>query len=139
MKKNFRATGVSVAGSLILLCSLTFIISGCRKLDELNPFLRHFDVVSLVDNNHEYSASHTDANLINAWGIAFTPNGFAWVNSQEGHVSAIYDGEGATIRPSVNIPSPSGATHGNPTGIVFNGTADFNLSKGGPARFIFVG
>ncbi|HSC38105.1 MAG TPA: TIGR03118 family protein, partial [Chitinophagaceae bacterium] len=48
--------------------------------------------------------------------------------------------EGAIVRPAVNIPSPGGATGGNPTGVVFSGSAtDFKLSNGQPARFIFVG
>src|SRR6185369_11150632 len=66
--------------------------------------------------------------------------GTPWVSSQLGHVSVVYDKEGAIVRPAVNIPSPGGATGGNPTGVVFSGSAtDFKLSNGQPARFIFVG
>jgi uncharacterized protein (TIGR03118 family) len=54
-------------------------------------------------------------------------------------VSALYDREGATVRPPVNVPSPNDTIGGNPTGIVFNGSSDFVLANGGAARFIFVG
>lgn len=125
--------------SAVTAILLFLFLSACRKVDRLNPFLKHFAQVNLVDNNGEYGAPNTDPLQINSWGIAFSPNGIAWVNSQGGHVSALYDKEGATIRPPVNIPSPGGATGGNPTGIVFNGTEDFVLSNDGTARFIFVG
>jgi uncharacterized protein (TIGR03118 family) len=138
MKRHYTLSGLqfSIAGSLMLGAIL---LASCRKFDAHNPFLKHFAQVNLVDNNHQYGAPNTDAAQINSWGIAFSPNGIAWVNSQGGHVSALYDREGATVRPAVNIPSPGGPTGGNPTGIVFNGSSDFVLSNGAAARFIFVG
>ena len=138
MEKLFFPTRLGTR-IVLLFFATTFLFLSCKKHDQLNPILKHFEQVNLVDNNGEYHAAHTDPMLINAWGIAWSPNGFAWVNSQAGHVSAIYTGEGATVRPSVAIPSPMDFTHGNPTGIVFNGTDGFVLEKGGPARFIFVG
>ena len=139
MKRNHQSPGLQFYfAGLILLCTLTFV-SSCRKLDRFNPTLKHFTQVNLVDNNQEYGAPNTDPLQLNAWGIAFSPNGIAWVNSQAGHVSALYDKEGVPVRPPVNVPSPGGPTGGNPTGIVFNGSADFQLSGGAAARFIFVG
>src|SRR5215212_8855146 len=124
---------------VLLFSATTFLFYSCRKVDHLNPILKHFQQVNLVDNNGEYHASHTDANLVNAWGMAWTPNGFVWVNAEDGHVSAVYNSEGGTVRPAVAIPSPTDFSQGSPTGIVFNGTDGFVLEKGGPARFIFVG
>ena len=129
-------TGKRIA---IAFSATMFLFLSCKKLDHFNPILKHFTQVNLVDNNGEYHASHLDPGLINAWGIAWTPNGFAWVNAEDGHVSNIYTGEGATVRPPVAIPSPGDFTTGSPTGIVFNSTDAFVLEKGGPARFIFVG
>jgi uncharacterized protein (TIGR03118 family) len=123
----------------MLFSATVFLFLSCRKLDKVGPFLKHFDQVNLVDNNGEYHASQTDAGLINAWGIAWSPNGFAWVNAEDGHISAVFNGEGGTVRPHVAIPSPTDESGGSPTGIVFNGTDGFVLEKGGPARFIFVG
>jgi uncharacterized protein (TIGR03118 family) len=125
---------------IVLLFSATmFLFLSCRKLDKVNPILKHFNQVNLVDNNGENHALHQDPNLINAWGMAWTPNGFVWVNAEAGHLSFVYNGDGGTIRPPVAIPSPMDFTSGHPTGIVFNSTDGFMLTKGGPARFIFVG
>src|SRR6476620_3846059 len=124
---------------IFLFFATMFLFLSCRKLDKVGPFLKHFEQVNLVDNNGGYHASHIDPGLINAWGIAWSPNGFAWVNAEDGHISAIFNSEGGTVRPHVAIPSPTEASGGSPTGIVFNGTDGFVLEKGGPARFIFVG
>ncbi len=144
-------------GSLLLLCSVFIVAVGCKKtidtpapasLDgaeskrsESEMKVGHFNQVNLVANTAEYNAAHVDPDLINAWGIAFAPAGIPWVNSQGGHLSRVYDREGvlnAGLNP-VNIPNPVAPTGGNPTGIVFNGTTEFLLPTGGPARFIFVG
>src|SRR5262249_44102924 len=94
--------------------------------------------VNLVANNSIYGASHIDTTLQNAWGIAFSPNGIAWVNSNAGHVSELYDKDGNIVRAPVDIPSPTDTIGGTPTGIVFSG-ADFMLSNCKPALFLFVG
>ena len=75
---------------------------------------------NLVANRLPYDALHIDPVLINGWGIAFSANGTPWVASQGDHVSTIYNSEGATVRPAVNISSPGGPAGGNPTGIVFS-------------------
>jgi uncharacterized protein (TIGR03118 family) len=86
-------------------------------------------------------AEHQDINLVNPWGIVFHPNGFVWVANNGTGVSTLYDGDGVLQSPIVTIPSPPGDTGpGNPTGIVYNGSTDFVVSKGGvsgPSRFIF--
>ena len=77
--------------------------------------------------------------LQNAWGIAWSPTGIAWVNSEASHLSHLYTGEGAIVRPAVNIPSPTDTIGGAPTGIVFAGGAGFMLANGQPAAFLFAG
>jgi uncharacterized protein (TIGR03118 family) len=106
----------------------------------VNKKVGHFTQVNLVANTAGYGAAKIDPTLINGWGIAFSANGIAWVNSQGGHVSELYDREGNSVGVSrVHIPLPFANEGGNPTGIVFSGsTTDFPIS-GGPARFIFVG
>ena len=116
--------------------SLLLIAISCRKNDLKR--LKNYDQVNLVANNGNYNAAHIDPAQINAWGLAWSPTGIAWVNSQAGHVSALYDAEGVSPRAAVGIPSPGGPRTGNPTGIVFNGSADFVLSNGAAARFLFV-
>lgn len=124
--------------------------AGCDKFMD-HPFggknpkgLKDYNQVNLVGNNDEYKPAHIDAHLLNAWGIAFSASGIAWVSSQEGHVSAVYDRDGNMLaaRPEVAIPSPGGATGGNPTGQVANmdtSAADFKLSNNAAGRFFFVG
>ena len=86
-------------------------------------------------------ADHTDANLVNAWGVAFNPAGFAWVANNGSGTATLYDGNGTAASLTVQIPTPSTAAGGTPTGIVYNASAQFSLGTGsasGPARFIFV-
>lgn len=85
-------------------------------------------------------ADHTDAHLVNAWGIAFNPYGVVWVANNGSGTSTLYDGHGGAIPLVVQIPSPTAGSGGNPTGIVYNGSPDFVIHKAGvsaPSRFIF--
>jgi uncharacterized protein (TIGR03118 family) len=85
-------------------------------------------------------AAHTDPHLVNGWGVAFNPFGFAWVADADGNVSTLYDGDGNVQPLVVQIPQPMAATGGSPTGIVFNGSDRFVARKGtvsGPSRFLF--
>ena len=86
-------------------------------------------------------ADHVDPNLVNAWGIAFNPTGPVWVANNGTGTSTIYDGSGKAVPLVVKIPTPTGPSGGNPSGMVYNGSADFVISEGmksAPARFIFV-
>lgn len=114
------------------------LLAGCRKSNDSKEDLRNFVVANLVDNNGRYGARHQDPTLINAWGLAFSPTGIAWVNSNGGWVSEVYTAEGAMLRPPVRIPTPTDTMGGNPTGIVFAGGKGFRLSNGGGAIFLFV-
>ena len=87
-------------------------------------------------------ADHTDANLLNPWGIAFNPNGFVWVADNHSGKSTLYDGLGNPQSLVVTIPpaDPSSGDLGSPDGIVYNGTGAFIVSNGtasGSAPFIF--
>jgi len=92
-------------------------------------------------STNPYSSPNVDTNLINAWGIAFNPNGFVWVANAGTSTSTLYDGNGVPQTLVVAIPAGT-AGSANPTGIVFNGTTDFVVSqagKSGASPFIFVG
>jgi uncharacterized protein (TIGR03118 family) len=88
-------------------------------------------------------AEHVDSNLVNPWGMAASSGGTIWVSNNGTGTSTLYHQDGTASSLVVNIPV-SAARHrgtGNPTGIVFNNTAFFNVTKSGnsqPARFIFV-
>src|SRR5262245_36391209 len=120
MQKITRLLGSSGYLCTYLFCAALILTAGCKKNDEVKQ-LKNFVQVNLVGNDQEYNPAHVDPSLINAWGIAFSATGTPWVNSQGGHVSEVYNSEGAIVRPAVNIPSPGGATGGNPTGIIFYG------------------
>lgn len=130
--KNFTKATIAFLFAALILST------GCRKFNEIKKDLRDFTQVNLVDNNGEYSAAHMDTTLKNAWGLAFSSNGIAWVNSNGGGVSEVYTAEGVILRPPVNIPTPTDSIGGNPTGIVFSGGKGFKLSNGAGASFLFV-
>jgi uncharacterized protein (TIGR03118 family) len=95
---------------------------------------------NLVSDGFVTAEHQPDANLVNPWGIAFNPFGFAWISDNGSGMSTLYDGAGVLQAPIVTIPPAAGATRGNPTGIVFNGSGGFVVTNGtssGPARFIF--
>ncbi|MDX6307105.1 MAG: hypothetical protein QOI06_151 [Nocardioidaceae bacterium] len=100
-----------------------------------------YDQVNLV-SDVAGNAQITDPNLVNPWGLSFSPTSPMWVSDNGTNVSTLYQGgiHGGTesIVPLV-VTIPGGA----PTGQAFNGTSDFVVhdSKGnsGPAAFIFDG
>ncbi len=128
-----------ISGSLVMM-----IINGCDKHNnDHNPHNpggnQSFTQVNLVSSTNSYTGARVDHNFINGWGITFSPTGIAWISAEGAGTSVVYDKTGAEILPAVTIPSPSATTGGAPTGIVFNGTTDFALSNGNPARFLFGG
>lgn len=101
--------------------------------DHMRPSNSAYAATSLVSDTPTLPAAHTDANLVNAWGVAFNPRGFVWVADNGTAKSTLYDGNG--VPQSLVVATPAG-----PTGIVFNGTQDFKLSQNGvtaPSPFIF--
>jgi uncharacterized protein (TIGR03118 family) len=81
----------------------------------------------------------TDPNLVNPWGIAFSPTGPFWFADNGSSVSDVLDGRGQLVPLVVTVPSAtrSGSV---PTGTVFNGGGGFVISANGasaPGRFLF--
>src|SRR5437588_2747853 len=111
---NFKFTAQFCA--LVFLCIL--ITNGCKKDSpaasntdqtgtpeaKFNPHT-NYSVVNLVSDVTlpEYLASRTDANLVNAWGMAFGPTGGIWLSANETGVSVIYDKAGNILRAPVAI------------------------------------
>jgi len=76
-------------------------------------------------------ANNLDANLKNPWGISSSATSPFWVSDQVTGLATLYNSTGAPQGLVVTIPG------GNPTGQVFNSTADFTLATGGKAFFLF--
>jgi uncharacterized protein (TIGR03118 family) len=99
-----------------------------------------------LDSNIEGRAKVTDANLTNAWGLAFAPGAPFWVNANHSGLATLYRGDGSIVLKGavpfvVNIPAPMGSPTGTvaaPTGMVWNPTTAFLLPGSTfPAIFIF--
>ena len=104
------------------------------------PIASKFLATNLVSDIAQPGA-RTDANLVNAWGIAFNPAGFVWVVNNGTSTSTLYDGNGVPQTLVVAIPAGTGGT-ANPTGIVFNASQDFKVTQNGvtgASAFVFAG
>jgi len=86
-------------------------------------------------------APHTDPNLVNPWGMAASSSGTIWVSDNGTGVSTLYHQDGTAVSLVVAIPAKHPRQGAYPTGIVFNSTPFFQVTKNGnsaPAFFIFV-
>jgi uncharacterized protein (TIGR03118 family) len=105
-----------------------------------------FSQSNLVSDNQtgHLNAQIQDPNLINPWGVAFSPTGPFWVNNNHTGTATIYsvdpktDATAAeplvvTIAPPTAVP---GVTTASPTGIVFNNDPNGFMLNGQPATFI---
>lgn len=97
--------------------------------------------VAGAQNPYGGSSGHVDPNLVNAWGIAFNPQGFVWVANAGTSTSTLYDGNG--VPQSLVVAIPDGAAgEAEPTGIVFNASPAFQVTQNGvtgASAFIFAG
>ena len=144
---------VSYTNAFFIL--LFFIItSGCKKNDKETPATspageqsaidmriphsRDFEPVNLVADTAGYHAIRIDANLSNAWGLAFSDEGDIWISSNHTGLALIYNGSGQQIDPPVNVPFGGDPNGGAPTGAVYNETNSFIIpSNNEKAEFIY--
>lgn len=116
---------------------LTFACLAAPANDRFNhrrPALDRYRQINLVSDLP--GAAVQDTNLVNAWGISFSPTGPFWVSATETGRAVVYsvtnDASGSNIVTKlpleVTIPG-----EGNVTGQVFNDTSGFNSN-----RFLFV-
>lgn len=146
-------TRTLLSASLFLL--LISVNTGCKKDDNQtenltavdqsnsnsamrNPHDLDFEPVNLVADVHGYNATRLDANLQNAWGIAFSDEGEIWISSNGKGRATIYGANGNQLSPPVNIPFGGNPNGGKPTGIVYNETSSFVIpSTGETSEFIY--
>ena len=89
-----------------------------------------------LSSNQVGWAHHVDPQLVNGWGLARGAGGPWWVANQGSGWSTLYDGTGIKQGLQVEVPSATDFGPGQPTGIVFNGSPDFQV-KGWASIFIF--
>src|SRR4029077_17814174 len=116
----------------------------CATLAPPTSFAQQYQETDQVSNAGGQGAKFVDPHLINPWGIARSSTGAFWVSDEDGHVSTLYNGEGIAVNAQgapqplvVTIPHAAQAPEGGPTGIVFNGSSDFDVEAGKPGIFIF--
>src|SRR5215469_9148915 len=110
----------------------------CLTLSPLTGLAQQYQETDLVANSSQEKVVDVDPNVINPWGIARSSAGPFWISDEGKGVSSIYNGSGQDAPPVlVTIPSAGQSPNGSPTGIVFNGSSDFEVEPGKPAIFIF--
>jgi len=118
-----------------LMSAMVVIMSGPSLYAASSSYQQHSLVADKIGQ-----ADHTDSSLVNAWGIAFHPNGFVWVADNGTGKSTAYDGLGNKMA-EITVPPPAGGLGtAAPTGIVFNTSSDFVVTKdsnSGASTFIF--
>jgi uncharacterized protein (TIGR03118 family) len=87
----------------------------------------------VTDNQGANPAQVTDPNLVNAWGISFSPNSSFWVSANGKGLASLF-----RVDPLTNATTTQGLVvsiqgAGNVTGQVFNGTSAFHTNL-----FLFV-
>jgi uncharacterized protein (TIGR03118 family) len=107
---------------------------------------QHFSQSNLVSDNQtgHLNAQIQDPNLINPWGVAFSPTSPFWVNNNQTGTATIYSvdpkTDATTASPLVVTIAPpqavSSVTTASPTGIVFNNDPNGFMLNGKPATFI---
>jgi len=91
-----------------------------------NAALAQYKLTKLT-SNQSGMAKHTDPLLQNAWGLAYAPSAPFWVSDEWNGWSTLYDGGGVPQSLQVTVPPASGSGPGTPTGLVYNGSNEFQI------------
>ena len=111
------------------------------------PAASQYSVTKLISDSAGLGAVSADANLVNPWGIVFSPGKSAWIANNRSATAIFYDGNGKP-QPNANplvlhLPAGAAAATFDPTGIVANiSSVDFSVTLGARtsiARLIFAG
>jgi uncharacterized protein (TIGR03118 family) len=117
----------SSSAAAVLFAAVTFSVPASATYIQTN----------LVSDG-SVSGTTADPNLINPWGMAASSTSPFWTSDNGTGLSTLYNGAGTAQALVVTIPPPSGGTSpSTPTGVVFNGGSDFQISPAQAARFIF--
>jgi uncharacterized protein (TIGR03118 family) len=84
-----------------------------------------YSATTLVKN----TGKKGDTQLINPWGLAYGPGEAFWLADEGSGLSTLYTGAGVKQSLVVTIPTASGTGVGTPTGIVYNGSSEFQIDN----------
>lgn len=105
-----------------------------------NPGPTQFYAQHNILSDGSIPADHTDANLVNAWGLVSGPTTPWWISDNGSGKTTLFNVATNAIQAEFTVPGAGGA-QGNPTGVVFNGGTGFVVNNGvgapSAARFIF--
>jgi hypothetical protein len=97
--------------ALAAVAAATLVDAGSSRAGETQTVYTQTNLVS----NLSGQAAVMDANLQNAWGVAFAPGGPFWVNDNNSGLATLYRGDGTivdfpntTMPFAVVIPTPNG-------------------------------
>src|ERR1700736_3031037 len=88
--------------------------------------LAQYQLTNLV-SNQVGAARHTDPLLVKGWGLVYPPGSPFWISDNGSGWSTLYDRTGGKVPFEVEIPSANGSGTGSPTGIVYNGSNEFQV------------
>jgi uncharacterized protein (TIGR03118 family) len=117
-----RARRILVAAAIIAVAAAA--LAAATPAAEQNAYVQH----NLVSDG-SVPADHTDANLVNAWGLTSLPGSPWWVADNGTDVSTLYGADGTPRSLVVSVPNA-------PTGAVSNTGSSFVVGSG-PALFLF--
>src|SRR5438105_1634252 len=86
-----------------------------------------FNVVNLASDVPGL-ARVTDPNLVNPWGVSFSPTGPFWFAEAGTGVSDLLDGAANVVPLVVSVPAADGSP-GEPTGTVFSNGSGFAITS----------
>lgn len=90
-----------------------------------------------LSSNQVKQARHDDPLLVNGWGLVHATGSPWWVSDNNSGWSTLYDGQGNLQQGlKVSIPTAGENGPGSPTGIVWNGSNEFQV-QGWASIFLF--
>src|SRR5918912_1461473 len=117
-----RTRRILIAAAVLAVAAAA--LAAATPAAEKNAYVQH----NLVSDGF-LPADHTDANLVNAWGLTSLPGSPWWVADNGTDVSTLYTADGTPRPLVVSVPNA-------PTGAVSNTGASFVVASG-PALFLF--
>ena len=124
IQQIFRRVLIVAAATLTLLSVSHSVLA--------DGVTNNFVQTNLVSNTPGV-ANNTDPNLVNPWGIATSSSSPFWVSDNATGLATLYNSDGVKQGLVVTIPGLGGQP-GEPTGVIFNSTTNFNSDL-----FIFAG